>query len=325
MKNAPWIRKIYIVTNGQIPKWLDLSKTDKIEIITHEQIMPRDSLPTFNSQAIESCICNIPNLSEHFLLANDDCYINKPVTQDFFFTKKGLPIVRLKKIKLSKYKLKNFMYNRSVQFSNDLINQRFNKNYAFIPHHNIDAYSKSMYINCIETFKKEFDKMIYSQFRAEGVQRVIVALYMLVNDQCKLKCIKKTKFYKHEDSFYIEIEGKQMLDKIVKSSPNLLCLNDSCRVKENDLEDYQSFLAYLYPERQMFEKEQDYVKQNVIDFYKNYAKKFNWWWKLSNKINYLIIFLLRFLLSLFVRIDKDEEYKTFLLFNFIQLKIKRKK
>ncbi len=124
MINAPWIRKIFIVTNGQIPKWLDLSKTDKIEIITHNQIMPQDALPTFNSCAIEFCIHNIPDLSEHFLLANDDCFFNRPVSPDFFFEKDGKPIVRLQKIKISRDKIQNYLYHRTIKLSNDLI---FNK------------------------------------------------------------------------------------------------------------------------------------------------------------------------------------------------------
>ena len=33
--HAPWIRHIYIVTNGQIPYWLDLDNP-RISIVTHE-------------------------------------------------------------------------------------------------------------------------------------------------------------------------------------------------------------------------------------------------------------------------------------------------
>ena len=56
--NAPWINKIFIITNGQVPDWLDTSHP-KIKIVTHSQIMPPDALPTFNSEAIETCIANI--------------------------------------------------------------------------------------------------------------------------------------------------------------------------------------------------------------------------------------------------------------------------
>ena len=36
---APWIRKIFIVTDNQTPQWLDTSNP-KIKIIDHKEIMP---------------------------------------------------------------------------------------------------------------------------------------------------------------------------------------------------------------------------------------------------------------------------------------------
>ena len=50
-KFMPWVNKIYIVTDNQIPSWLNLEHP-KIRIIDHTEIFPPDALPTFNSQAI---------------------------------------------------------------------------------------------------------------------------------------------------------------------------------------------------------------------------------------------------------------------------------
>jgi len=53
-KYANWIRNIYLVTNGQIPNWLNMSHP-RIRLVTHEDIFPNKShLPTFSSPAIES-------------------------------------------------------------------------------------------------------------------------------------------------------------------------------------------------------------------------------------------------------------------------------
>ena len=41
-KYAPWIRHVYLVTNGQVPSWLDLSDP-RISIVTHEDIFPGKS------------------------------------------------------------------------------------------------------------------------------------------------------------------------------------------------------------------------------------------------------------------------------------------
>ena len=47
-KNAPWVNKIYFVTCGQIPEWLD-SKNKKLVILNLKDYMPKKYLPTFNS------------------------------------------------------------------------------------------------------------------------------------------------------------------------------------------------------------------------------------------------------------------------------------
>ena len=65
---APWIRHVFIVTNGQIPYWLD---SDRVTIITHNDIYPDKShLPTFSSPSIETHLHRIPNLSERFIYLN---------------------------------------------------------------------------------------------------------------------------------------------------------------------------------------------------------------------------------------------------------------
>jgi len=76
LKNIPWINKIYIVTDNQIPP-IDnkLILSNKVIIIDHKQIIPKKYLPTFFSDVIESFLHNIPNLSEIFLYSNDDCFI----------------------------------------------------------------------------------------------------------------------------------------------------------------------------------------------------------------------------------------------------------
>lgn len=89
-KYAPWVNHIYLVTNGQVPNFLDL-KNDKLTLVTHDEIMPVDALPTFNSNAIEMCVNNIPGLSEHFVLFNDDMFLIKPVSPTDFFNQDGKP------------------------------------------------------------------------------------------------------------------------------------------------------------------------------------------------------------------------------------------
>lgn len=85
-KYAPWVRNIYIVTNGQIPYWLDLSHP-RIRVVTHEEIFQNKShLPTFSSPAIECHLHRIPGLSDKFLYLNDDTMFGAPVWPDDFYS-----------------------------------------------------------------------------------------------------------------------------------------------------------------------------------------------------------------------------------------------
>lgn len=85
-KFAPWVRQIFIVTNGQIPNWLNLDNP-RIKIVTHAEIFTNQShLPTFSSPAIESHLHKIPGLSKKFIYLNDDVMFGAEVWPDDFYT-----------------------------------------------------------------------------------------------------------------------------------------------------------------------------------------------------------------------------------------------
>jgi hypothetical protein len=87
---APWIRRVFIVTDDQVPPWLDVDH-ERITLVSHREVFGGTGvLPTFNSQAIESRLHRLDGLSEHFLYLNDDVFFGRPVTPDLFFTPGGL-------------------------------------------------------------------------------------------------------------------------------------------------------------------------------------------------------------------------------------------
>lgn len=86
---APWVRHIYIVTNGQIPSWLDMDNP-RVTLVTHEDIFVNESdLPTFSSPAIESHIHRIPGISDKFLYFNDDVMLGAEIWPEDFITQAG--------------------------------------------------------------------------------------------------------------------------------------------------------------------------------------------------------------------------------------------
>jgi hypothetical protein len=87
---APWVRRIFLVTDNQVPAWLDTDLPD-VTVVSHREVFGDTGLlPTFNSQAIESRLHRIPDLAEHFLYLNDDVILGRPMVPTMFFTPGGL-------------------------------------------------------------------------------------------------------------------------------------------------------------------------------------------------------------------------------------------
>ncbi|MGB7785182.1 MAG: Stealth CR1 domain-containing protein [Salinimicrobium sp.] len=101
IKFAPFIRNIFLVTDNQSPESFDFLKSlaqnngKNLELVDHKTIFRgfEEYLPTFNSCSIISMLFRIPNLSEHFIIFNDDTFIMKEVSVNDFFIN-GKPIIR---------------------------------------------------------------------------------------------------------------------------------------------------------------------------------------------------------------------------------------
>lgn len=88
-QNLPWLGTVHVLVSrdSQVPAWLN---TAEAHVVTHADIMPARHLPTFNSQAFEMYLGNIPGLSERFIYSNDDMFPLAPLTPGDFF-RDGVP------------------------------------------------------------------------------------------------------------------------------------------------------------------------------------------------------------------------------------------
>ena len=93
LRFAPFLRKIFIVTDSQNPDLDDFveknfpERTTEIVLVDHKDIYAghEDCLPVFNSLSIETLLWRIPDLSEHYIYLNDDFLIVSPVKETDFF------------------------------------------------------------------------------------------------------------------------------------------------------------------------------------------------------------------------------------------------
>lgn len=253
----PWIRKIFIVTDNQVPDWLDTSNP-KIQIVDHRDIMPAECLPCFNSSVIEHFICRIPGLSERFIYANDDMYFNRPVTPLTFFASDGLPIIRQNRRffrkayltfreKVLGKKLSN--YNRIVHNGALLVEKKYGRYYGGKAHHNIDAYLKSDCFKTEEMFKKDFQLTFSNHVRSENdIQRSIYHYVALAKHRGHLRYVSQ------KESLRIHIHNRKHYGKLQKYNPTFFCMNDSEYANDSDREYSARFLAERFPEKSAFEK-----------------------------------------------------------------------
>ena len=83
-KFAPWVRYVYFVTDDQKPEWLNVNHP-KLKWTKHTDFIPEEYLPTFNSNNIEMFFHNIKELSDNYILCNDDTFFFNRFDREFFF------------------------------------------------------------------------------------------------------------------------------------------------------------------------------------------------------------------------------------------------
>lgn len=255
-KFIPWINHIYIVTDNQIPSWLD-TNNPKITIIDHKDIIPEKYLPTFNSNVIEAHLPYIKELSEYFLYANDDCFVNDYLEPSYFFTKNGKPIINVKKSKL-RYS-NNKTYQNQLLILQKEINEKFNTKYLIEDSHNIIPYRKSFLTdNLNDKFaKKWFDTTFLHKFRSEeDVQRFIHVLL----DNIKKRNILRIQ-HKHTINIFLTIFSKTNFlyinhnpQIILKRKPKLFCVNDEENSSDETIFNNIKFLKHYFHTKSQFEK-----------------------------------------------------------------------
>lgn len=247
-KFAPWVNKIYFVTYGHLPKWLNVNNP-KLVIVKHEDFIPSEYLPTFSSDAIEFFFHNIKDLSDRFVYFNDDMFLIDSVSPDRFF-KKGLPcdIAGLSSIKTKG------MFGCSVYLALDLIRDNFNKKESvsrnrtkwyslkyprlalhnllkfretkftgFVNHHLPQGYLKHIYDDVWEHCEKDIHRTCSDKFRTYGdVCHWVVRYWQLASGNF-------TPYHVFKDGKLFSIKEDKIgdIDDCIRhQKKKIVCLND---------------------------------------------------------------------------------------------------
>ena len=144
--NAPWVNNIYLITCGQVPEWLNLEHP-KLKLINHKDYIPKEYLPTFNSNVIELFLCRIPELSEKFVLFNDDVFVINNIAEEDFF-KGNIPVDQYMENAITNLKYDNKFFHI---LANDIgiVNEKVNKKFKIKKRYSIKYGLKRNFINML--------------------------------------------------------------------------------------------------------------------------------------------------------------------------------
>ncbi|WP_074581090.1 MULTISPECIES: Stealth CR1 domain-containing protein [Streptococcus] len=274
-KFAPWVNKIFLITEGHLPEWLDTSHP-KLRVVKHSDYIPKEFLPTFNSNVIELNLHRIPELSEHFVIFNDDFFLTQPLKPEDYF-KNGLPrllgvyrfIIPLEKfnhIELNNILVMNkYFFNRKSLKKHPLkfFNYRYGKsnltNLLSLAKNGIPAY-KDIHVSqphLKSTFKKLwslepelFNNVSSNRFRTlEDVNHWLMGYWN----------IETNMFYPQDVNFgtYVSIGDKDRVRELLTSKKyKNICVNDDFNSDNFEMEvnNLVKVLDGIFPEKGSFEK-----------------------------------------------------------------------
>lgn len=278
-ENAPWARKIFFITWGHLPEWLDVNHP-KLVIVNHKDYIPEEYLPTFSANPIEVNLHRIEGLSEHFVYFNDDMFLlNYSKPSDFF--KNGLPCEMVvehpilaeepvmcgihhnntnilnahfdkrKVIKQNILKWFNLKY-RKLSVCN-LIFTPWWKFVGFYCHHFSRPYLKSTFEEVWNKCGKELDNTSKNKFRSiTDVNQYLFSNWQLCSG-------KFSPYYINNKARFIDgvnFESKESFELISKRQVLQVCVNDGS-YDETKFEDIkkglQDAFQIAFPRKSKFE------------------------------------------------------------------------
>ena len=166
---APWIRNIYIFSNCSPPEWF--VQSDCVRWVMHEDVVPGEYLPLFNSHAIETFLHEIPGLAEQYIYFNDDVFLSGFCRPEDFFTSYGQSLSRLEPFGIVPYLAELVSAQRAEDWQHAAVNcanalQQYAGIYPTRLHrHTPHAFLRSTYTEMIAAFPVELEVTRRAKFR----------------------------------------------------------------------------------------------------------------------------------------------------------------
>lgn len=265
---APWIRNVYIVTDNQYPSWIN---HDRIRMVDHKEIFPNFATrPCYSSRAIELCVHRIKNLTEHYLLFNDDVFLGSRVFPHDFFLPNGKPVLWVVK-KRRKYKQKllsdTYMqmktYRGADTFARRLIKETYGRYLPYRVRHYPKPMLRKVMHEIWKAFPEETEYTLSHHFRKNDDILIgsFFSFYMIATNQAKPRIINGVRSLldysigrtRHITATAGDKNFGKRLKQIEKQKPMTFCINDGETSTDRDRQTTKRFLAEHFTEKSIYE------------------------------------------------------------------------
>lgn len=214
--NMPFIRNVYLVvsSHSQVPQWVN---EQQLKIVLHSDIIPKQYLPTFNSNPIELHLHRIEGLDEEYLYFNDDLFAVAPCKpEDFFRDGKGV-------LGFSKHWIAAGMYKKICKNSDVLAREAagLKSTISFMrPQHVCTPMIRSL---CNEIYDKYKERILSTMTRTRTAGNI--TQYLFLNYQLyKGRMVKERLSSKHCSVALASPD--RVMSYILQPERNILCIND---------------------------------------------------------------------------------------------------
>ncbi|MDQ0742769.1 hypothetical protein QFZ62_000077 [Clavibacter sp. B3I6] len=223
---APWVRRIFIVTDSPRPAWL--ADHPGVTFVRSEEFFTDPAaLPTHNSQAVESQLQHIPGLSEHFLYSNDDMFFGRPVQPGMFFSPGGITkfIEASTRIGLGDNDSDRSGFENSARVNRRLLMDRFGRLITRHLEHAATPLRKSVLLELEQEFAEDFHRTQLSRFRSSTDISVTNSLYHYYAQMTARAVQQESAKVTYVDT--TSRAGLDLLPGLLKRrSQDFFCLND---------------------------------------------------------------------------------------------------
>lgn len=239
-KFASFVKNIYLVTDGQIPKNLNINKY-KVTVVDHKQILDNNSCyPTFKSNTIESYLYRIPDLSDYFMYFNDDTALGNKITyKQMIDIKRKVCMVDLYRKNIDITKKPHGAWRIANYNAYKLFNDKFGYtiNYSFT--HQGTMLSKKACEITWKHFKEPLIKNAQNPTRACFDDNInFILLSQLVGIHYKLLLVRSPVFKMTNFSVKTEKEARGSFKKNLRKKPHMLCFNN---LTEDSMSEFHKF------------------------------------------------------------------------------------